>query len=392
MKDEAMAGYKRLIRSTKWLFVLPVWLCLDVASSVLAQSIDSKADIRIGMVNAQTGPVAELGQAMLTGAQAVFNEINAKGGVHGRKIVLQVADDAYEPEQTLEKTQQMVQDEQVLALFGYTGTPTVNAVLPLIDEHDVPLIGVISGSYGLRQPILRRVFNLRASYQDETEAIVARLLEKGAKKVAVVYQNDGFGLAVLSGVDSALLKRGAVVHAAGSFQRNTVAIRMALSTMVEQQPDAIVLAGHYTPVAAFIKQVRATGLRPQFATVSVVGTERLMEQLGVDGQGMLISQVVPLPNESELPIARDCRAALQRQSGKQMTFITFEACISARLLVRALEKAGPKPTRKALVASLESMRSADLGGLPIQLSEDNHQASDLVFLTEILDGKLVSAR
>lgn len=372
---------------------LPLGLWITLGLAVLpvawAEPLAKGADIRIGMVNAQTGPAAALGQGMLAGANAVFQQVNAKGGVHGHKIRLLVGDDAYEPEQTVDETLNLLQDEKVLALLGYVGTPTVNAVLPLISELDVPLIGVFSGALSLRQPLIRQVFNVRASYRDETEALVAKLMDKGARKIAVVYQNDGFGLAVLSGIDSALLKRGAVVQSTGNFQRNTVAIRMALGTMLEQEPDAVVLAGPYVPVAAFIKQARAKGLKSQFATVSFVGAESLLALLEGAGEGMLISQVVPPPGDAAISIASECRAALKRQSDQPMTFVSFEGCISAKLLVLALEKAGPQPTRQALVASLEAMHAVDLGGLEISFSSEDHQASDTVYLTEIIGGKIV---
>jgi branched-chain amino acid transport system substrate-binding protein len=388
-KDNTMANIRRLKWGAKLPFSLWVAFGLALLPAAWAEPLAKGADIRIGMVNAQTGPAEALGQGMLAGAHAVFQQVNAKGGVHGHKIRLLVGDDAYEPEQTVEQTLNMLQDEKVLALFGYVGTPTVNAVLPLISELDVPLIGVFSGALSLRQPLIRQVFNVRASYRDETEALVAKLMEKGAKRIAVVYQNDGFGLAVLSGIDRALLKRGVAVQSSGSFQRNTTAIRMALGTMVEQEPDAVVLAGPYVPVAAFIKQARAKGLKSQFATVSFVGTESLLSLLGGYGEGVLISQVVPLPGDSALSIASECRADLKLQSDKPMTFVSFEGCIGAKLLVHALDKAGPQPTRQALVSSLEAMQAVDLGGLNISFSADDHQASDIVYLTEIIQGKIV---
>jgi branched-chain amino acid transport system substrate-binding protein len=389
-KGKTMANFRWLRYGAKsplgWWFAFSlVALPMAWADEPLARG----ADIRIGMVNAQTGPASALGKGMLVGASAVFDKVNAKGGVHGHKIMLLVGDDAYEPEQTVDQTLNMVQDEKVLALLGYVGTPTVNAVLPLISELDVPLIGVFSGALSLRQPLIRQVFNVRASYRDETEALVAQLFAKGAKKIAVVYQNDGFGLAVLSGVDSALLKRGSVVQSTGSFQRNTVAIRMALGTMVEQEPDAVVLAGPYVPVAAFIKQARAKGLKTQFATVSFVGAESLLSLLERDGEGVLISQVVPPPGDTTLAIARECRADLKLRSDKPMTYVSFEGCIGAKLLVRALEQAGPQPTRQALVASLEAMKAVDLGGLKVSFSTEDHQASNRVYLTEIANGKIV---
>jgi ABC-type branched-subunit amino acid transport system substrate-binding protein len=164
---------------------------------------------------------------------------------------------------------------------------------------------------------------------------------------------------------------------------------MALGTMLEQEPDAVVLAGPYVPVAAFIKQARAKGLKSQFATVSFVGAESLLALLESDGEGVLISQVVPPPGDAAVSIASECRADLKRLSDQPMTFVSFEGCISAKLLVFALEKVGPQPTRQALVASLESMHTVDLGGLKISFSAEDHQASDMVYLTEIISGKIV---
>ncbi len=384
-----MATWMRLGRGAPLRWARCWAIAVACISAVDAQPLARGADIRIGMVNAQTGPAAALGLGMWAGANAVFQQVNARGGVHGHKLKLLVGDDAYEPEQTAELTQDLVRDTQVLALLGYVGTPTVNAILPLVKEFDMPLVGVFSGAMSLRQPLIRQVFNVRASYHDETEALVAKLMEKGAQRIAVVYQNDGFGLAVLSGIDIALLKRGAVVHSTGSFQRNTVAVRMALGTMLEHEPDAVVLAGPYVPVAAFIQQARAKGLKSQFATVSFVGAESLLSLLQGDGEGLLISQVVPPPDDAALAIGHDCRRDLKLQSNAPMTYVSFEGCIAARLLVLALQKAGPQPSRQALMASLEALKAQDLGGLKLNFSAEKHQASDSVYLTQIMGGKLV---
>lgn len=365
-----------------------------VAGKAQAADTDgaSPTEIRIGMVNAQSGPAAALGLGMLHGAQAVFNETNAKGGVHNRKIVLIKADDGYEPDQTLAQTFDMIKNDQVLALFGYVGTPTVNAVLPLIESANVPLIGVFSGAQSLRNPLKRQVFNVRASYEEETEMLVAQLMQDGAKKIAVVYQNDGFGLSVLTGTERALKKRGTTLHATGTFQRNTVAIRFALAMMVEAQPDAIVLVGPYLPVATFINKARAIGLNPPFATVSFVGTESLMALLEPNESNVFISQVVPFPSDDTLLIARNCRAALKKEMNELLTFTNFEGCISARLLVSALELAGPDLSRETLTASLEKLRATNLEGLKVTLSAEDHQALDDVFLTKITNGKIINVR
>lgn len=362
------------------------------ASPAGAGETAGHSEIRIGMVNALSGPASGLGKGMLEGAQAVFKEVNANGGVHGRKLSLVVADDGYEPDNTVEETLKMVQEQNVFSLFGYVGTPTTNAALPLIAELNVPLVGVFSGAMSLRWPVKRHVFNVRASYEDETEALVAHLLQQGAKSVAVMYQYDGFGLAVLSGTNKALAKRGSAVVATGTYQRNTVAIKSGLAAMVEAQPDAIVMVGTYAPIAAFIKAARAAGLRSQLATVSFVSTDDLVPLVGQDGNGVLISQVVPFPEDAGSAVARECRTVLAKHANAKLGFVNFEGCITARLMVAALERAGMEPTRQGLIEALDGMSALDLGGISVNLSRENHQAMSEVFLTQIRDGRIAKVR
>jgi ABC-type branched-subunit amino acid transport system substrate-binding protein len=244
----------------------------------------------------------------------------------------------------------------------------------------------------LRQPVTRQVFNVRASYDDEAEALVAHFVAQGAKSVAVFYQDDGFGLAVLSGTEKALKKRNSQVAARGTFQRNTVAIRTGLAAMLEAKPDAVVMVGPYTPLAVFIKEARAAGLKSQLATVSFVGTDNLVGEVGKDGDGVVISQVVPFPQDNDLPIQRECREALAANGGEALGFVNFEGCITARVMVAALERTGAVPERAALVAAMSAMSAMDLGGLTVNFSADNHQASNQVFLTQIRDGKIAKLK
>lgn len=362
------------------------------ASPAGASETAGHGEIRIGMVNALSGPASGLGKGMLEGAHAVFKEVNANGGVHGRKISLVVADDGYEPDNTVEETLKMVQEQKVFSLFGFVGTPTTNAALPLVAELNVPLVGVFSGAMSLRWPVKRHVFNVRASYDDETEALVAHLFEQGAKSVAVMYQYDGFGLAVLSGTNKALAKRGATVMATGTYQRNTVAIKSGLAAMLEAQPDAIVMVGTYAPIAAFIKAARASGLKSQLATVSFVSTDDLVPLVGQDGNGVVISQVVPFPEDAGSMVARECRVVLAKHANARLGFVNFEGCISARLMVAALERAGKELTRQGLIDALDAMAAVDLGGITVSLSSNNHQAMSQVFLTQIRDGRITKIR
>lgn len=372
-------------------------LSLGLAASLattLSPAADgvSDAEIRLGMVNVQTGPAAGLGRGMRSGAEAVFKAVNAKGGINGRKISLVVSDDGYEPNRAVDETLKMIEEQKVFSLFGYVGTPTANAVLPIVKEMDVPLVGAFTGAMSLRQPVTRQVFNVRASYDDEAEALVANFIAQGARSVGVFYQDDGFGLAVLSGTEKALKKRNAQIAARGTFQRNTVAIRTGLAAMLEAKPDAVVMVGPYAPLAVFIKEARAAGLKSQLATVSFVGTDNLVGEVGKDGDGVVISQVVPFPQDNDLPIQRECREALAAHGGEALGFVNFEGCITARVMVAALERTGAVPERAALVEAMSAMSAVDLGGLKVSFSADNHQASNQVFLTQIRDGKIAKLK
>ena len=368
-------------------------LCLPMLAASLSAHANtdgvSASALRLGMVNVQSGPAAGLGKGMRAGAEAVFKQVNAKGGVHGRQIELLVGDDGYEPDKAVDETLKMIEQQKVFSLFGYVGTPTGNAVLPIVKEMDVPLVGLFTGAMTLRQPVTKQVFNVRASYDDEAETLVAHFLSKGAKTVAVFYQDDGFGQAVLSGTDKALKKRSMSIVAKSTFQRNTLAVKAGLSTLMDAKPDAVVMVGPYAPLAAFIKEARAAGLKSQLATVSFVGTDNLVAEVGKDGDGVVISQVVPFPEDNDLPIQRECREAL---GSVKLGFVNFEGCITAKVMVAALERAGKTPDRATLVASMQGMTGVDLGGMKLSFGETNHQGLSDVFLTQIRDGRIAKLR
>lgn len=373
---------------------LPFALTLLAAAALPAGASTeglSASAVRLGMVNVQTGPASGLGKGMREGAEAVFKQVNAKGGVHGRQIELLVGDDGYEPNRAVDETLKMIEQTKVFSLFGFVGTPTSNAVLPIVKEMDVPIVGLFTGAMTLRQPVTRQVFNVRASYDDEAETLVAHFLAKGAKTVAVFYQDDGFGQAVLSGTEKALKKRGMAVAAKSTYARNTMAIKSGLAAMLDTRPDAVVMVGTYSPLAAFIKEAHSAGLKSQLATVSFVGTDNLVAEVGSAGDGVVISQVVPFPEDNDLPIQRECREALAAQSHK-LGFVNFEGCITAKVMVAALERAGKTPDRASLVSTLHTMSGVDLGGVKLGFSESNHQALSEVFLTQIQGGKIAKIR
>ncbi len=372
-------------------------LVMSVVFLIPARASDqglTESRIRLGMVNAQTGAASGLGQGMRSGAMAVFADINAKGGIHGRQIELLVDDDAYEPDKAIDATLKMLEDKKVFALFGFVGTPTANAVLPIVKETNTPLIGVFSGAMALRQPVVPEVFNIRASYDDELDVLVTRFIEdRGAKRFAVFYQDDSFGLAGLHGTERALKRHDLQVVAKAAFQRGTNAVNGGLATLIDTDPDVVIMIGPYAPLAAFIASAKEQKLKASLATVSFVGTDNLVKLVGAAGNGVVISQVVPFPGDHSLPLVQQCEALLAKQAPVQdLGFVNFEGCITAKILAMALDKAGPALTRAAMVEALESMHDKDLGGIRVSFTPQNHQASTAVFLTMIFDGKIIAIK
>lgn len=369
-------------------------LLLLLGPAAVADDGISDNEIKLGMVNAQSGPSAGLGKGMRLGAEAVFKEVNAKGGVNGRKITLVVADDGYEPDKAVDETLKMIEEQKVFCLFGYVGTPTSSAVLPIIKDTHVPLIGLFTGSMALRQPVNPDVINIRASYDDEAEALVAYFIKKkDAKKFAIFYQEDSFGQAVLSGTEKALKKRGLSLVSKGTFQRNTMAVQSGLAAIVPTNPDVVIMAGPYAPLAQFVKEARANGLKADLGTVSFVGADNFLTAVGAPGEGVLISQVVPFPGDASIPIVKECQEILAKYApGEKLGFVSLEGAITALAMVKALEQAGKVPTRASLLQAFESMNALDLGGISFHMSKDRHQASDLVFLTQLQGGNVTPVK
>jgi ABC-type branched-subunit amino acid transport system substrate-binding protein len=346
-------------------------------------------EILIGQCAALTGPAQGLGTGMNAGLKAAFDEANAKGGVHGRQIRLLADDDGYEPDKCVDCTGKMIEEKGVFALAGYVGTPTGKVAAPMVQEYKVPLVGLFTGAMLLRDPVQRYVINVRASYDDETEALVEQITRgRGLRKIAVFYQNDSFGFSVLTGVEKALQRRSLAPVAKGSFERNTLDVKGGLASVLAGAPDAVVIVGPYQPTALFVRAAREAGLKAQFATISFVGTESLIAELGAAADGMLISQVVPSPTDASLALSRDYRMALKTSAPALFpTYVSFEGYLGGRVLLAALDLAGKDLSREKLIDTFQAMSKIDLGGMIISFSPSNHQGSNAVYVTTVKDGK-----
>jgi len=250
-------------------------------------------------------------------------------------------------------------------------------------------VGLFTGAMLLRDPVQRYVINIRASYDDETEALVEHLTKNRAfQKIAVFYQNDSFGFSGLSGVEKALTRRKLALVGKGSFERNTLDVKGGLAAVMTGAPDAVVIVAPYEPTAAFVRGAREAGLKTQFSTISFVGTESLIAQLGAASEGTIISQVVPSPTDATLTLSRDYRSALQKSAPTASpTYVSFEGYVGGRLLVEALDQAGKDLSREKLIDTFHGMSKLELGGMVFSFSPSNHQGSNAVYITTVKDGK-----
>jgi ABC-type branched-subunit amino acid transport system substrate-binding protein len=279
----------------------------------------------------------------------------------------------------------------VFALIGEVGTPTSQAVQPIATEAGVPFIGPFTGAGFLRDPALGNVINVRASYDQETETWIEHLTtDLGVSRVAILYQNDGFGKAGLSGVVKAMDKRGMKLAAEGTYERNTIAVEDALEAISNANPEAVVMVGAYKPCAEFIKQARAAGLNAVFVNISFVGSNALAKELGKDGEGVVVTQVVPFPEDTSVPLVAQYQKALKADHpDAEFGFVALEGYMVGRLVTQALEKLGGPVTRDGLLAAIEKTGEFDLGGVTLVYGPDDNQGRDQVFLSVILsDGSI----
>ena len=356
-----------------------------VAGVGLARAQDSR--IVLGQSAAFSGPAMQLGTQFHAGARLWFDQLNAKGGVGGRQVEIRHLDDGYEPDRCVANTEKLIKDD-VFALFGYIGTPTSLAALPLATSARVPFIAPFTGAMGLREPFKREAFHLRASYDDETALIVKQLIELSQNRIGVFYQNDAYGKAGLSGVTKALAARQLKPIAEGTVERNSEDVAAAVAKLAKSGAQAIVQIGAYKACAAFIRQAKQAGYGGKFYNVSFVGTQALADELGKDGAGVVVSQVVPSPYNPARPVSREFVAAAKQQGRVQANFSSMEGYLAAKLFTEGLKRAGGKPTREALIAALESINE-DFGGYRVSFGPGNHVASKFVELSMLTgDGRV----
>lgn len=367
---------------------------LSALALFLLHGLVSADDLVISQVAPLTGVLASTGKQMVVGGQIYFDHINATGGVNGQKIRLQVADDGYKVEETVRLTLEALAKPEVVALFGFAGTANVGKLLTdgVLTQGGAALVAPYTGGEALRTPFNPWIFHVRAGYGDETEHMVQQVTTLGMKRVAVMYQDDGFGKAGLEGVERALTRRGLTLTAAAPYERNTDKVDEAVKAIRASDAQAVIMISVNRPTSAFIQRYREAGGGAQLYNISVVDPAEIVKLAGLKhAHGLGVSQVVPYPFMPALPVVREYQRLLQQYAPNELVnYTSFEQFLGAKVLVEGLRRAGPKPTRAQVIKALESMNTFDLGGTVVRYAPNNRIGSRYVEVTVIGgNGKLL---
>ncbi|THB75795.1 MAG: leucine/isoleucine/valine-binding protein [Desulfobulbaceae bacterium] len=375
-----MTSYKNIF------IIIPVLLCTIFTTSHANQEVGNRSPILLGQSCVLTGPAKDLGIEMRGGLIAAFAKANEEGGIQGREILLKSKDDGYEPDKAIKNTLEFITEDQVFMLIGEVGTPTSKAVIPLVEKNKIPFFAPFTGAEFLRNPFRKYVINIRASYFQEMERLASYLIgKKKLTRIACFYQNDSYGFAGLQGIKKALAKRNMELVSTGSYERNTVAVMGAINDIYKASPEAVVLVGAYSACAEFIKlSENMVGKDIIFGNISFVGTDSLKETLGSYGANVVVTQVVPIPQDGSLPIIQEYQEAMKKyQHDVPISFTSLEGYIAGTLFHRIAQGVEGALTREKFIDTMQNQGRFELGGLTLNFGKDDHQGLDTVYLTRI---------
>lgn len=370
------------------IFCSSLFLCLILLlpPGVSAQQQNEKKPIYLGQSCALTGPTKNLGLELRAGLLAAFSEANQSGGIGGREVVLLSIDDGYEPYRAVQNTRKLLDKDNVFLLIGEVGTPTSEAVIALTEKEKVPFFAPYTGAEFLRIPFKKYVVNIRGSYFQEMEKVVSYFVDTlKFTRISCFYQNDSFGFTGLRGAQSALKKRNLQLISTGTYERNTVAVLGGMKDIYKGDPQAVLMVGTYAACVEFIKLSKLHHSDTiHFSNISFVGSTSLQKALGNFGDNVIISQVVPFPWNSQIPLIRDYVTALDTyQAEYSPGFTSLEGYIAGRLFCAIAKKVKGDLTRENFIRTMEDVGKFDLGGVVLEFGSDDHQGLDSIQLTSI---------
>ena len=387
------------MKGARFKFVLIISLIAACTVPAFAEEEEKPLPIILGMSTALSGPAQSLGIEMKTGIESYFARINEEGGVFGRRLKFITLDDGYVPEAAIRNMHILIEEEKVLAVLGNVGTPTAAVTIPIATEKKTLLFAPGTGAELVRQrPPNRYVINYRASYTQETAVMVRGLLESGISphEIAIFTQNDSFGddgyMGIIKSLQAAGYDQGHFLPH-GRYERNTINVEQGLLTILEApvKPKAIIMVGTYAACAKFIRIMKRVLPDAIYMNVSFVASTALKNALGSEGEGVIITQVVP-HFESNLQLTREYLRDIKSYDPEaEPDFISLEGYIVARIFIAGLKKAGPDVDREKIIDAILSIQNLDIGlGTPISYTNDNYQGSQKVWSTVIRDGHFES--
>jgi len=363
------------------LFIVVTSFALYSQSTVLSsQPSLLNNDIKLGMSNALSGPAKNLGQDLKQGSLVYFNNLNKNGGVHGKKIRLISLDDGYEPENTVGNTRKLIEDEQVLALFGYVGTPTTYAILPILNKSKIPYLMPFTGADFLRSPVVSNIYNLRASYYQEVQAQVSYLVKKLAlKNIAIVIQADEFGLSAQRDIIKVLKQYKMKPIISARFKRNSNDIEQALAKLKTKPIDAVIFVGTYQPFSNLINLAYQQDIKPLFTSLSFIGSQSAFAHLKYPSK-VMISEVMPDLNLCEWQLCKNFLIDMDKAGIKKVNRIHLEGYLNAFVFAQVAKMCPAELTQKCLLEKFETFSFND-HTLTINFSADNHQGLQQVYFS-----------
>jgi branched-chain amino acid transport system substrate-binding protein len=358
-----------------------------VALLFALSALGASAQIVIGQSADLSGPVAASVKETIMGSQLVIDQVNAQGGINGEQVEVIRLDDGLDAKRSLENTRILIEDKKVLALLLNRGTPNTLAVIPLLDKHGVALVGPSTGAMALHKPLQKNIFNVRSTYQREAEKAVQHLHTTGIQRIAVVQADDSFGKDAMEGASKGFEKAGLAPAVLALADRSKPDYSAIVPQLVKANAQAVLWIGSGTAVTEGVKALRAAGSAAQIITLSNNAASGFIKELGSASAGVIVTQVLPYERSFGHPLIKEAMALAKAKGQTELSPALLEGFVATKVMVEALRRAGPKPTRARLIATLNSLQY-DLGGnIDVSYSPTDHTGIDYVDLSIVSEGR-----
>ena len=351
-------------------------------------AITQAQNIRIGQTAGITGAAAATVKESMQGAALYFNQVNAQGGIAGRKIELITLDDKFDPALTLENAYVLIEEKKVVALFMPSGTPNTQLLVPTLDKFSIPLVGPTTGAMVLHRPVATNLFHVRAPYQREVEMAIGHLVRQGSTRIGVLHVDDTSGDDGLAGAMKGFKQNQLEPLFIETFDRNKPDFSASAPRIMGKQPQAVIVIGNGSPAVEAILALRKVGYGSHIVTLSNNASSGFIKALGDKARGIIVTQVFPSERSMAYPLIQELQRVAKSQGVTETSPAMIEGFASAKVLVEGLRRAAPSIDRTRLHGALEGMSKYDIGGLELSYGPNDHTGMNFADLSIIgTDGK-----